>query len=46
MEKTVKIDNMGGIEIPSILLDELELSKEDNLVITVDNGIIFLRKND
>jgi len=46
MEKIVKIDNMYGIEIPSILLDELELNKKDNLVITVDNGIIFFKKKD
>ena len=46
MERIVKIDNMNRIEIPIILLNELELEKKDNLVVEVDNGIIFLSKKD
>ncbi len=45
-EKTIKIDELGRIEIPTILLNKLELRKEDNIVVEVDNGIIFLSKKD
>ena len=44
MEKIVKIDNMGRIEIPTVLLDKLELKTKDKMVIETDNGIIVLNK--
>ena len=46
MERTVKIDDMGRIEIPTVLLDELELEKKDNLIIEINKGSIFLSKKD
>ena len=46
MERIVKIDEIGRIEIPTVLLDELELEKKDELSIETINGSVFLRKKD
>ena len=38
------IDNMGRIEIPIILLNELKLEKKDKIIIETDDGVLTLRK--
>lgn len=44
MEKIVKIDDIGRIEIPTALLNKLELKTKDEMVIETDNRIIVLSK--
>lgn len=44
MEEIVKIDNMGRIEIPTALLDKLELKTKNKMVIEIDKGTIVLSK--
>ena len=44
MREIVRIDNIGRIEIPTTLLDKLELKTKDEMVIETDNGTIVLSK--